>query len=131
MCPVVVGEDATIKKHHPAAKMLEIRPWGSYQILYEDSTCKVKKIVVNPGLRLSLQSHQKRDEFWILVSGQAIVTLEDQQLSLVAGQSICIPNKAKHRIANGGSEPLVFLETQTGSYFGEDDIIRYQDDFGR
>jgi mannose-1-phosphate guanylyltransferase/mannose-6-phosphate isomerase len=109
----------------------EDRPWGSFEILYEDSQIKVKRIVVKPGQRLSLQSHAKRSENWLVLSGRAIVTVDAGKAHLFANQAIFIPCGAKHRVENPGEEELVFVEVQTGSYFGEDDIIRYQDDYQR
>lgn len=110
---------------------LSIRPWGTYQILHEDEVSKVKLITVLPGKRLSLQSHDKRTEFWVLTEGKGLMTLGKFQFELEAGDKIKIPVKMKHRIENTGDVLLKFVEVQTGSYFGEDDIIRYEDDFGR
>jgi glycosyltransferase involved in cell wall biosynthesis/quercetin dioxygenase-like cupin family protein len=107
------------------------RPWGFYQILSDENAFKNKKIVVYPGKRLSLQRHQHRDEHWFVVSGQGICTLDGTEKRLVAGQSVDIPRKSVHRIQNDGVENLVFTEVQTGDYFGEDDIERLEDDFGR
>ncbi|KAB2814314.1 phosphomannose isomerase type II C-terminal cupin domain [Phaeocystidibacter luteus] len=109
----------------------ETRPWGSYFILEESETFKVKRIEVKPGARLSYQYHFKREENWTVVGGQAKVTLDGTVHTLNVGESIFIPTEAKHRIANEGSELLVFIEVQTGSYFGEDDIVRIEDDFNR
>ena len=92
---------------------------------------KSKKIVVYPDKRLSYQSHQKRAEHWYIVSGKATVTLDDQDHELIAGQAIDIPRSAKHRIANYSDQNMTFIEVQTGNYFGEDDIERYEDDYGR
>ena len=107
------------------------RPWGYYRVLADDETLKVKKIVVHPGKRLSLQRHRKRDEHWFVVAGQAVVTLDDKQIALSGGQAIDIPRSTLHRIENTGEEALSFIEVQTGDYFGEDDIERLEDDFGR
>ncbi len=112
-------------------KYKEDRPWGTFEILHEEDKLKVKRIVVKPGKRLSLQSHQHRSENWIIIGGQAIVTLEENQIPLSPNQSVFIPANAKHRISNSGIEDVVFVEVQTGSYLGEDDIIRYEDDFSR
>ena len=108
-----------------------LRPWGYYVILADEPTHKVKRIVVNPGERLSLQCHQKRAEHWFIISGRAKVTLDDQEFDLERGKAVDIPMGAKHRIANIGSVELQFVEVQTGNYFGEDDIERFQDDYGR
>lgn len=109
-----------------------IRPWGSYQILFNGSTCKVKKLRVLPGKRLSLQSHSHRSEHWVIVAGDScIVTVGNDNLILHKNQHVFIPREVKHRITNDGNVPIEIIETQTGTYFGEDDIVRYEDDFGR
>ncbi len=109
----------------------EHRPWGYYLILADEPDHKVKRIVVNPGKRLSLQRHQKRMEHWYVVSGKALVTLDNQLLNLKAGQAVDIPRGSVHRVENPGSTEMAFIEIQTGDYFGEDDIERLEDDFGR
>jgi mannose-6-phosphate isomerase-like protein (cupin superfamily) len=112
-------------------KELEYRPWGYYVVLGEQAAFKVKKTVVYPGRRLSLQRHQRRSEHWLIVQGRARVTLNEVELERVAGQSIDIPRESLHRIENIGNDDVVFIEIQTGDYFGEDDIERLEDDFGR
>lgn len=107
------------------------RPWGTYYVLANEPDHKVKRIVVNPGQRLSLQRHQKRDEHWFIKNGQAVVTLDDKEHLLNEKEYIDIPRKAVHRIANTTNKPLVFIEIQTGEYFGEDDIERLEDDYAR
>jgi mannose-6-phosphate isomerase len=107
------------------------RPWGYYQVYADEPDHKVKRIVVYPGKRLSLQRHRHRAEHWYIVSGQALVTRGDEEIPLVAEGSIDIPRGAVHRIRNPGSEEMAFIEVQTGDYFGEDDIERLEDDFGR
>lgn len=107
------------------------RPWGEYYVLQDEEHFKLKKIVVNPGQRLSYQYHFKRQEFWTVVKGKAVVTLEGEEHLLGYGESIFIPREAKHRIENRSSEILEFVEVQTGSYFGEDDIVRIEDDYQR
>ena len=107
------------------------RPWGNYTVLADEADHKVKRIVVLPGKRLSLQRHRRRAEHWFLVAGEATVTLESRELPLRAGQSIDIPRSAAHRLANTGTTETVFVEVQTGEYFGEDDIERLADDYGR
>ncbi len=107
------------------------RPWGSYTILEERESYKVKRIEVLPDRRLSYQRHEKRSEHWVVVEGEAVVTLEGKEVRLSPGGSIDIPRMAAHRILNPGKGPLVFIEVQRGDYFGEDDIIRLEDDFGR
>jgi mannose-6-phosphate isomerase len=107
------------------------RPWGTYTVLDEGSSFKVKRIEVLPGKRLSYQKHAQRAEHWIVVEGVASVTLNDQELTVEVGESIDIPLGAAHRVANNGTNLLVFIEVQRGNYLGEDDIVRLQDDFGR
>ncbi len=107
------------------------RPWGYYVILADAPDHKVKRIHVKPGKRLSLQRHQRRSEHWHIVSGQALVTRGDNQLTLGPGDSIDIPQGTVHRIENQGQDEVYFIEIQHGDYFGEDDIERLEDDFGR
>lgn len=109
----------------------EKRPWGSFTILEESENYKVKRIEVAPGQRLSYQSHKKRNELWMIVSGTAMVTLDDKETVKNYGEFVTISKEQKHRIENRGTEKVVFIEIQTGEYFGEDDIIRYQDDYKR
>jgi mannose-6-phosphate isomerase len=111
--------------------MKDHRPWGSYTVLEEKATYKVKRIEVLPGQRLSYQKHEKRAEHWMIVGGRAIVTLNGKEVDLSPRQSIDIPRGAAHRIANPGKDLLTFIEIQQGDYFGEDDIIRLEDDYGR
>ena len=118
--------DGFIKTH-----TFEDRPWGRFEILMDTDYFKSKRITVLPGQKLSYQSHKKRAEHWIVVKGLAEVTLNDEVHQLKAGDHIFIPLGAKHRMANPGTEPMEFVEVQTGTYFGEDDIIRYQDNYGR
>ena len=108
-----------------------IRPWGHYDILLDSNECKVKKIVVKSGQRLSYQYHHKREEHWTVVKGEAIVTLNGTDIVIKAGEHIHIPLKAKHRISNKTNEDVIFIEVQYGSYFGEDDIVRVEDDYER
>jgi len=110
---------------------LEYRPWGYYIVLAEESAFKVKKTVVLPGRRLSLQRHRLRSEHWYLVQGSALATIEKNRLELVPGQSLDIPRGSLHRIENTGDDDVIIIEIQTGDYFGEDDIQRLEDDFGR
>ena len=108
------------------------RPWGNYTVLDDDAPDhKVKRIVVHPGKRLSYQRHAQRAEHWFIVSGTAKVTLDGTDIELGPGQAIDIPRGGAHRIANEGEADLVFIEVQHGTYFGEDDIVRLEDDFGR
>ncbi|HYV23587.1 MAG TPA: phosphomannose isomerase type II C-terminal cupin domain [Pyrinomonadaceae bacterium] len=107
------------------------RPWGTFTVLDEGDTFKVKRIEVLPGKRLSYQKHTQRAEHWVVVEGTARVTLDDQDIIVAKGEAIDIPIGSAHRVENPGDELLVFIEVQRGSYLGEDDIIRLQDDFGR
>jgi len=107
------------------------RPWGRYEILQESGSHKVKCIWVLPGKRLSYQRHQKRAEHWFIVSGTARVTINGEVSDLQAGATVDIAIGELHRIENIGTEDVVFVEVQTGTYFGEDDIERIEDDFGR
>ena len=109
----------------------EERPWGWFEVLFEEPGIKVKRIMVRPGRRLSLQSHEQRAENWVIVQGKALFTLDDREFALEPQQSVFIPRRSRHRIENPGTEELVFVEVQTGRYLGEDDIVRYQDDFNR
>jgi mannose-6-phosphate isomerase-like protein (cupin superfamily) len=106
-------------------------PWGRWSVLEDGDTFKVKRIEVLPGKRLSYQKHFKRQEHWYVVSGKARVTIDGAECLLEAGRSIDIRKGALHRIENVGEEPVVLIEVQTGEYFGEDDIVRVEDDFGR
>jgi mannose-6-phosphate isomerase-like protein (cupin superfamily) len=107
------------------------RPWGMYEVLDEGIGFKVKRIEVKPGHRLSYQSHENRSEHWVVAQGEALVTVDDRQIVLRANEEIVIPAKARHRVANTGEEKLIFIEVQCGSYLGEDDIKRYEDDYSR
>lgn len=113
------------------ANYKEERPWGSFEILADYPNYKTKILTVFPAKRLSLQSHQKREENWIVVSGKAQVQIDDEFIELGCGEHIYIPKTAKHRLENRGPEKLTIIEVQTGEYFGEDDIVRYEDDFNR
>lgn len=112
-------------------KSSENRPWGFYEILLDTDYTKVKEITVNPGQRLSYQYHNKRKEYWTIVQGSATIILDDEKVFRNQGESIHIPLGAKHRIINEGDSPLIFIEVQVGEYFGEDDIVRIEDDYGR
>jgi len=107
------------------------RPWGSFEGLGEGQGFQVKRIVVNPGQSLSLQMHHQRAEHWVVVAGSAEVTRDDEVFTLNAGESTYIPLAAKHRLRNPTDEPLVLIEVQCGSYLGEDDIVRFEDRYGR
>ena len=109
----------------------DIRPWGEYWVLEDADSHKVKKIKVNPGGRLSLQYHHKRAEVWTIVSGIGTVTIDNEIKDYKVGEVAQIPLGAVHRIENKTSEPVFFIEVQYGSYFGEDDIVRIEDDYNR
>jgi mannose-1-phosphate guanylyltransferase/mannose-6-phosphate isomerase len=107
------------------------RPWGSYSVLEDAEDCKVKRLVVKPGQVLSLQKHHRRAEHWTVVRGTAKVRLGDREFLLNANESTYIPTDTLHRLENPGTEDVHLIEVQTGDYFGEDDIVRYEDIYGR
>lgn len=107
------------------------RPWGSYTVLHEDKGYKIKIIQVNSGSKLSLQMHNHRSEHWVVLAGEAKITREDEIILLSPGESVDIPKLAKHRLENTGSQPLSIIEIQNGDYLEEDDIIRFEDIYGR
>ena len=109
----------------------EERPWGRFFVLHDEPKYKLKRIEVDPGGRLSYQYHHKRSEAWTIVEGVGTITLDDEVRDYYSGQTILIPLGAKHRIENKGVKKLIFIEVQTGSYFGEDDIVRIEDDYNR
>ena len=112
--------------------MYSERPWGNYTILSDDAPDhKVKRIVVHPGKRLSYQMHSKRSEHWFIVAGTATVTLDGKTIEVPAGEALDIPLGSAHRVGNERNEDVVLIEVQHGTYFGEDDIVRLEDDFGR
>ena len=113
------------------AHTTEYRPWGNFTVLEDQEHYKIKRIVVNPGKRLSLQSHKHRAEHWLVVTGQALVTIDTEEKLLNEGEAVFIPVQARHRLKNPGKEKLEIIEVQRGDYLGEDDIIRYEDDYGR
>ncbi|MCR4942355.1 MAG: mannose-1-phosphate guanylyltransferase/mannose-6-phosphate isomerase [Campylobacter sp.] len=120
-------KDDDIAKSHVTTH----RPWGSYTVLEDENGYKIKRIVVKPGKRLSLQKHYHRNEHWIVVSGTATVTIDDRTFLLRENESTYIKAGEVHRLANEGKIPIVLVEAQVGSYTGEDDIVRIQDDFNR
>jgi len=119
------------ESNHSADVNGETRPWGRFIVLDDTPTCKVKRIIVEPGQRLSYQLHHRRAEHWTVVSGTALVTLNGEDITVEPGSSIDIPRGADHRVRNPGTEPHEFIEVQMGDYFGEDDIVRLEDDYGR
>lgn len=125
-------EDLEKKKQK---KVLEssktLRPWGSYTVIEEKENYKIKEIVVNPKKRLSLQMHEHRSEHWVVIEGRAKVTLENKEYYLNKEESFFVPKQKKHRLENPFNRPLKIVEVQNGSYLEEDDIVRFDDDFGR
>lgn len=126
--------------------MTEERPWGKFEVLLDAEDCKVKRITVKKGQRLSYQSHEHRSETWTVVKGRAVVTLDGGDQVLEERETVYIPQGTKHRVSNATTvvrsgvtldtlkeenSDLVFIEVQHGTYFGEDDIVRYEDDYNR
>lgn len=107
------------------------RPWGNYEVLLLEEGYQVKRIVVLPGHRLSLQKHARRTEIWTVVDGEGIVTVDSTETPVQRGSYTVIPKGSAHRIACTGGKPLVFVEVQLGDYLGEDDIVRLEDDYKR
>ena len=108
-----------------------IRPWGGYVVLDEGEGYKAKRIWVKPGEILSLQMHHRRAEHWVIVKGSGEVTIGEERILKAPNEAAYIPAQAKHRIANPGKVQLEFIEVQTGEYLGEDDIVRFEDRYGR
>ena len=109
----------------------EERPWGFWHVLDVDHGYKVKRIHVRPGCRLSYQTHEHRSEHWVVLSGTARAVIDGVEVVAEAGESIDVPLGALHRLVNAADEELVIIEVQRGSYTGEDDIVRHDDDYGR
>ena len=107
------------------------RPWGSYTILEEGKGYKIKRVVVKPGKKLSLQYHQKRSEHWVVVTGQAKVTIGEQEFLATVDRSVYVPKGGAHRLENSTDSITEIIEVQCGEYLEEDDIVRIKDDFGR
>lgn len=139
VCPKSRSQDVKkvveILKRQGAPEHLEhrtvFRPWGSYTVLEEGPGYKVKRVTVNPGGRLSMQLHHQRSEHWVVIAGTARVTCGRRVFELTVGQSTAIPKETRHRLENCGKEVLHIIEVQNGPYLGEDDIVRFQDDYGR
>lgn len=112
-------------------KLMGERPWGRWIVLEENGNYKIKRIEVNPGHRLSLQMHHHRSEHWVVVSGTAKVTCDGKEFMISVNESTYIPKGAIHRLENPGKIPLVLIEVQNGEYLGEDDILRFEDDYLR
>lgn len=126
---VLAPEEISVKPMAIAAT--ELRPWGSFTILEEGAGYKIKRIEVKSGHRLSLQMHHHRSEHWIVISGIAKVQSGDEEIMLSKNESTYVPRFTKHRLENPGRVPLVLIEVQNGEYLGEDDIIRFEDDYAR
>ncbi len=109
----------------------EERPWGSWHVIDVSEGYKIKRIHVHPGTRLSLQSHEHRSEHWVVIQGIATCEVDDATKIVLQGESIDVPQGAHHRLGNEHDEELVIVEVQLGAYTGEDDIRRYEDDYGR
>ena len=107
------------------------RPWGNYHILFQEPGVWVKRVEVKPATRLSLQKHAQRSEKWVVVNGRGLAIVDNKEIPVGPGTVVDVPLGAVHRIGNNGKENLVFIEVATGSYLGEDDIIRLQDDYNR
>jgi mannose-6-phosphate isomerase len=118
-------------KGYPVVLESEERPWGSWHVIDVNHGYKIKRIHVNPGCRLSYQTHDHRSEHWVVVFGIATCTIDDLTTTAGPGESVDVPQGAKHRLANEGAQELVIVEVQHGAYTGEDDIVRIEDDYGR
>jgi mannose-6-phosphate isomerase-like protein (cupin superfamily) len=109
----------------------ETRPWGEFENLLDSDLCKVKQIIIKPGQAPSYQYHFKRSEVWVVVQGEGELKINDEIQSVRKWDVIIVPVEAKHQIKNTGTEDLIFIEVQIGEYFGEDDIVRLEDNYGR
>lgn len=127
----LVGEVEAFNADRVAAPARVVRPWGSYESIAVGPGFQVKRIVVDPAEKLSLQLHHQRSEHWVVVRGTAEVTVGEQVSTLGPNQSVYIPVETKHRLVNPGTEPLELIEVQCGGYLGEDDIVRFEDVYGR
>lgn len=127
----LVAQLKAADRSEPSLHREVFRPWGSYDSVDQGDRFQVKRLVVNPGATLSLQMHHHRAEHWIVVSGTAEITCDDRVFLLSENQSTYIPVGARHRIRNPGRVPLHIIEVQSGSYLGEDDIVRFEDNYGR
>ena len=115
----------------PAGLETDHRPWGMYTVLADEPDHKVKRILVRPRKRLSYQRHARRSEHWFIIEGTGLVTVDGVQTEVPSGGSVDIPAGSDHRMENATDSDVVFVEVQHGEYFGEDDIVRIEDDFGR
>lgn len=126
---ILVPEEPSVVATSVAAT--ELRPWGSFTILEEGAGYKIKRIEVKPGHRLSLQMHHHRSEHWIVINGVARVQRGEEFTMLSKNESTYVPRFTRHRLENPGKVQLVLIEVQNGEYLGEDDIIRFEDDYAR
>jgi len=127
----IVDELLSRNREEPIFHRKVTRPWGTFDSIDETDSFKVKRLTVNPGAKLSLQMHHQREEFWVVVAGTASVTRGDDVLILKVGETIHIPIEMTHSLENPYDEPLIIIEVQIGSYLGEDDIVRFDDQYGR
>ena len=127
---IVAQLESQSRDHHMHHAVVH-RPWGSYESVDTGDRFQVKRIIVKPGAKLSLQMHHHRAEHWIVVSGAALVTCDDKQFLLQENESTYIPQGSRHRLENPGKVPLHLVEVQSGAYLGEDDIVRFEDTYGR
>lgn len=127
----VVDELNAQGREEPSLHRQVYRPWGSYDSLENADGFQVKRLIVNPGAVLSLQLHHRRTEHWVVVRGVATITLGDEEFELHQNESTYVPLETRHRIANFGTEPVHIIEVQCGDYLGEDDIVRFEDEYGR
>lgn len=127
----IVAQLNAMGRHESVTHRRVVRPWGSYEGIDSGDRFQVKRIVVSPGAQLSLQMHHHRAEHWIVVKGTALVTNGDKEIILTENQSTYIPLGVTHRLLNPGKIPLELIEVQSGAYLGEDDIVRFEDTYGR
>lgn len=127
----LVVQVQTTHPHLTETHLTVHRPWGAYTVLEEGANFKIKRIMVNPGARLSMQMHEQRAEHWVVVSGVAKITIDGRELLLQENESTYIPKTHRHRLENLGGVPLHIIEVQCGDYVGEDDIVRFDDSYGR
>ncbi len=127
----IVDKLISDNREEPVFHRKVTRPWGTFDSIDETDSFKVKRLTVNPGAKLSLQMHHQREEFWVVVAGKAKVTRGDDILTLNIGETVHIPIEMTHSLENPYEEPLIIIEVQLGSYLGEDDIVRFDDKYGR
>lgn len=127
----LVARLAAQDRHEQEMHLRVYRPWGWYETLALGERFQVKRIQVNPGTALSLQRHRHRAEHWVVIAGEGLVRVGDEEMHLHVDQSVYIPQKTMHRLSNASAQPLEIVEVQTGDYLGEDDIERFDDRYGR